>query len=239
MTERVVIVGGTSGIGLATAQYLVDGGHEVIITGRDTGKLRAALDKLGKNAEGASVDARDQEATRTFFTALGRVDHTVITATGIGGMSPFHELSAADFRQAAEDKLLAHTITAQAALEVLRADGSLTFVTAMSAGGAMPGTAGLAAVNAAVQAMVPVLAMERKPLRVNAVSPGVIDTPWWDWMPETAREEAFGSFSGLVPVGRIGRAEDIAGAIAFVIGNTYVNGIVLPVDGGGSLGVAA
>jgi NAD(P)-dependent dehydrogenase (short-subunit alcohol dehydrogenase family) len=239
MTERVVIVGGTSGIGLATAQHLVDGGREVIITGRDAGKLRAALDQLGTSADGAAVDARDQEATRSFFAGLGKVDHTVITATGIRAFGPITDIDPAELRQAAEDKLLAHTITAQAALEVLRKDGSLTFVTAASAGGAIPGTAGLAAINAAVQAMVPVLAIERKPLRVNAVSPGVIDTPWWSWMPEDSRKETFDAVAGGVPVGRIGSPEDVAAAIAFLIGNTYTNGIVLTVDGGARLGQAA
>jgi NAD(P)-dependent dehydrogenase (short-subunit alcohol dehydrogenase family) len=239
MTERVVIVGGTSGIGLASAQRLVDGGFEVIITGRDGGKLRAALDQLGKNADGFTVDARDREATRSFFAGLGQVDHAVITATGVRAFGPISDLDLAELRQAAEDKLLAHASTAQAALEVLRKDGSLTFVTAASAGAAMPGTAGLAAINAAVQAMVPVLAIERKPLRVNAVSPGVIDTPWWNWMPEDSRKETFDAFAGGIPVGRIGRPEDVAAAIAFLIGNSYTNGIVLTVDGGARLSSAA
>ena len=128
---------------------------------------------------------------------------------------------------------------AQAALLVLRDDGSLTFVTAGSAGSSRPGTAGLAAVNAAVEAMVPVLAVELAPIRVNAVSPGVIDTPWWDGADPEVRRQAFDTFAATAPAGRVGRPEDVAEAIGFLIDGTFTTGVVLPVDGGSRLRPAA
>ncbi|HKS43786.1 MAG TPA: SDR family oxidoreductase [Amycolatopsis sp.] len=239
MTERVVIVGGTSGIGLATAQHLVDSGREVVVTGRDTAKLATALERLGKNATGEAVDARDPKALEEFFTGIGQVDHVVVTATGPSGATPFAELTTAHLRAGLEGKLVAHAAVAHAALPVLREDGSLTLVSAASAGAAMPATAHLAAVNAGVEAMVPVLAVELKPLRVNAVSPGVVDTPWWDFLGPEAREQAFAALASATPAGRVGRPEDIASAISFLIDNTFTTGVVLRVDGGARLGSAA
>jgi NAD(P)-dependent dehydrogenase (short-subunit alcohol dehydrogenase family) len=235
MNERVVVIGGTSGIGLATAERQQREGREVIVTGRDKSRLEAALERLGTGARGASVDAADEAAIQAFFVETGPVDHVVVAVTGATAAGPFRDLSIADLRTAAEGKLVAQTIAAQAALKVLRPGGSLTFITAGSSGAARPGTAGLAAVNAAVEAMVPVLAVELAPIRVNAVSPGIIDTPWWDWMDAESRRQAFDAFAKDAPVGRVGLPEDIADSIAYLIDGTFTTGVVLPVDGGSRL----
>lgn len=239
MPERVVVVGGTSGIGLATAQRLVDGGREVVVVGRDETKLAAALDQLGKNASGHAVDARDHAAVTNLFAELGTVDHVVVTVTGPSGLTPFASIPSSHVQDHVDGKLIAHIAVAQAALPVLRKDGSITFVTAISSGGAMPGTAALAAVNASVEAMVPVLAVELRPLRVNAVAPGVIATPWWNFMPDDVRAETFSSFAAGTPAGRVGQPEDVAHAIGFLIDNTYTTGVVLRVDGGARLATVA
>ena len=76
------------------------------------------------------------------------------------------------------------------------------------------------------------LAVELAPVRVNAVSPGIIATPWWDWMPAEARQQAFDGFAKTAPVGRVGTAEDLAEAIGFLVSSTFTTGVVLPVDGG-------
>ena len=97
---------------------------------------------------------------------------------------------------------------------------------------AAPGTAGLAAANGALAIVTPILAAELKPLRVNAVTPGVVDTPWWDFLgPESARPPS-PSYAGKTPVGRVGAPDDIAKAIAFLIGDSFVTGHVLTCDGG-------
>jgi NAD(P)-dependent dehydrogenase (short-subunit alcohol dehydrogenase family) len=233
--ERVVVMGGTSGIGLATAERELREGREVIVTGRDKGRLDAALERLGEGATGASVDAGDQEAVQEFFASIGHVDHVVLAVTGNTAAGPFASLALSELRAATEGKLVAQTVAAQAALKVLRPGGSLTFVTAGSSGAAIPGTAGLAAVNAAVEAMVPVLAVELAPIRVNAVSPGIIDTPWWNWLDADARRQTFDSYAQSAPAGRVGQPEDIAQAIGYLIANTFTTGVVLPVDGGSRL----
>ncbi|OXM68354.1 short-chain dehydrogenase [Amycolatopsis sp. KNN50.9b] len=236
VTERVVILGGTSGIGLATAHRMLDSGREVIVTGRDAGKLDAALAKLG-DARGEVVDARDHAALQAFFGSTGPVDHLVVTVTGAPGTTAFAELTMDGLREGVDGKLVPHTAAARAALPVLR--GSLTFVTAASAGAAMPGTAALAAVNAGIEAMVPVLAVELAPVRVNAVSPGVVDTAWWDFLDAGTKAATFEAIAAGLPARRVGTPDDIASAIAFLTENTYTTGVVLRVDGGGRLASAA
>jgi NAD(P)-dependent dehydrogenase (short-subunit alcohol dehydrogenase family) len=233
--ERVVVMGGTSGIGLAVAERQLQEGREVVVTGRDKSRLETALARLGEGASGGSVDASDEEATRAFFTDLGPIDHAVVAVTGNTAAGAFADLAIGDLRAAVEGKLVAQAVAAQAALKTLRPGGSLTFVTAGSSGAARPGTAGLAAVNAAVEAMVPVLAVEVAPIRVNAVSPGIIDTPWWDWLEADARRQAFDAFASTAPAGRVGHPEDIADAIGYLIGNTFTTGVVMSVDGGSRL----
>jgi NAD(P)-dependent dehydrogenase (short-subunit alcohol dehydrogenase family) len=114
----------------------------------------------------------------------------------------------------------------------LAGGGSITLVTAGSAQSALPGTAGLAAVNGALEAAVAPLASELAPRRVNAVSPGVIETGWWDELPEEAKEEAFTTFARRALVRRNGRPEDVAQAIVALVENGFITGVVLPCDGG-------
>jgi NAD(P)-dependent dehydrogenase (short-subunit alcohol dehydrogenase family) len=231
MTEHVFIVGGTSGIGLAAAAKLMRLGYKATIAGRDPARLKAARHSLG-DVGAVVMDAADPIAVNAAFAGAGPIDHCVLALGSGKGAGPFRNLEMKSVRQAFEGKALPHMICAQAALPTLRKDGSLTFISAVSACAGFPGTAGLAAVNAAIEALVPVLAAELRPLRVNGVSPGVVDTPWWDFLPADQREATFADYAARTPVGRIGRPEDVADAIAFLIGNGFMNGETIVCDGG-------
>jgi NAD(P)-dependent dehydrogenase (short-subunit alcohol dehydrogenase family) len=231
-------MGGTSGIGLATARTLAAENASVVITGRDQARLQAAASTLDRTVQTAVVDATQREALDGFFADLGRFDHLILAVTGRSGAGPFQSLNLGDLRAGLEAKFLAHVAAAQAAVPTLRADGSITFISAASAGMAAPGVAGIGAINAAVEALVRPLAMELAPLRVNAVSPGVIDTPWWDFMPDDQRAATFAQYAQATPVRRIGQAEDVANAILMLVDNTFITGTVLPCDGGLHLGFA-
>lgn len=234
--EHAVVIGGTSGIGLATARRLAADGLKVTAVGRSPERLAKARDALGAAADVLPLDGGDPAQVRAFFAALGPFDHLVLALGSGRGMGPFAGLDLNEVRRGFEEKVWPHLLCAQAALPTIRKDGSITFVAAVSAQMAAPGTAGLAAANGALSVVAPVLAAELRPLRVNAVSPGVVDTAWWDFMDDEQRKGAFADFAGRTPVGRVGAPDDVAKAIAFLIGDDFVTGHVLVCDGGLRLG---
>jgi NAD(P)-dependent dehydrogenase (short-subunit alcohol dehydrogenase family) len=230
--QRVIIMGGTSGIGLAAARMLVESGAEVVVTGRDKAKLDEALLHLGPNATGEQLDAASPEELKAFYKRQGSFDHLIISVSGAKGAGSFRELSLNELRGGFEAKFWPQITSAQLCLETLNSNGSITFITAITARYASSGVSGLAAINAALEAMVPNLALELAPIRVNAVSPGVVNTAWWNWMPEEQRSATFGYYTEITPAGRVGEPEDIAKAIYYLVDNSFVTGTVLEVDGG-------
>ncbi len=227
--KSIVIAGGTSGIGLATAKQFQQLGAVVTVTGRDAGRLRAA-EEAGLRA--ANVDGKDRGALDTFFAGHGPVDHLVVALGGSKGMGEFSTLSLGELREGFAAKFWPQLETLQSALPYLRAGGSVILVTAISAIAKLKGVSGLAAMNGALEVMVPILAQELKGIRVNAVSPGLIDTPWWDWLPKEGKGEAFKQFTGNIPAERAGQPEEVADVIVFLAGNGYMTGKVIGCDGG-------
>jgi NAD(P)-dependent dehydrogenase (short-subunit alcohol dehydrogenase family) len=174
-TQHAVIIGGSSGIGLATARHLLVSGMNVTITGRSAPRLEEALKSL-PGAQRVVMDAASTDTMNETLSGIGAFDHLVLALGSGKGFGPFTSVSVADVREGFEEKVFPHFAVAQAALPFLRKDGSITFISAVSAHAAAPGTAGIGA--AAVAMFVPILAAELRPLRVNGVSPGVVDTPW-------------------------------------------------------------
>ena len=175
-----LVAGGTSGIGLATARQLRQRGYDVHVTGR--GKER--LDDVAvtdPELTGHQADGGDAVAMASLAESLGTVDVLVVSLSGTEGMGPIESLDLAMLRRAFDAKFWAH----------LAADGSITLLSAITARAAMAGTAGIGALNAAIEALVKPLAVELAPRRVNAVSPGVVDTAWWSGFPEEMREGFF------------------------------------------------
>lgn len=236
-SEHVVIIGGSSGIGLATARQLLAAGCRITITGRNERRLNGAKDALRGAPTALVMDATDAGNLRNAFARIGSFDHLVLALGSGKGAGPFSSVSLADVRQGFEEKVYPHFASAQAALPSLRRDGIITFVAAVTAHAAMPGTAGIGAANAAIAALVPILAAELRPLRVNGVSPGVIDTPWWDFLAEDEKRSVFADYAAKTPVGRVGQPDDVARAIAFLISNGFMSGRTIICDGG--LGLAA
>ena len=233
---RVIIAGGTSGIGLTTAKLLAQKKIEVIILGRNQEKLNQTLTEIGQTAKGKIVDATNLETLKQAFADIGQIDHLVIALSGGKGIGLFHELDLDDLRKGFEGKFFPQLQTAQAVLPYISPNGSITFITSISSQSKAIGTAGLGAINGALEIMIPTLAKELKPIRINAVAPGVVNTTWWDFLPQEKKQETFEQYAKTIPLGRIAEPEDIAHMIVAFIENNYVTGQVIAVDGGLSLG---
>lgn len=229
--KRIVIAGGSSGIGLATALMALADGAEVIITGRDPGKLKRVVDSI----QAFPVDMADRRQTDNFFKNIGLFDHLVIAVSGGKGAGIFRELDLDELKTGFEGKFWPQLNCLQAALPYINPQGSIVLITAISATSQMPGFSGLAAINSALESMVPVLAKELKPIRINAVSPGVINTSWWDSYPADVKKQIFDGFIPKIPAGKIGEPDHVAQAIISLLQMDYVTGRILPVDGGLSL----
>jgi NAD(P)-dependent dehydrogenase (short-subunit alcohol dehydrogenase family) len=238
--QRVLIIGASAGIGEATARAFALRGADVIITGRSKQRLDEAAQRIDHPVHVAELDATDTDAVAGFFGTVGTIDHLVLAASpGAVGVGPIATLDDATLRQAFDGKFFAHVTAIRAALPNLRPDGSITIITAASARAAFPGTAGIAAANGALESMVAPLAVELAPLRINAVSPGVIDTHWWNGMPDGQRQEYFHAVAAVTPVGRVGEPADVADAIVYLAGAGFITGTVLECTGGSNLTAAA
>ena len=230
--QRILIIGGTSGMGLASAKRLVQAGAEVFISGRDTAKLDAAVKSLGGKATGIAADFTDPASLEALMRRIGRLDHLVLTAAGAAAWGPFAQLPVEAVRTALNTKLLGYWQSLQAALPILRKDGSVVFMTGAASRVAMNGTAGLAAVNGGITQMAQTLAKELAPLRVNVVSPGLVDTPAYDGMAADAKAGMFAGAAKSLPVGRTGVPDDIAECVEMLVSNTFATGMLLDIDGG-------
>jgi NAD(P)-dependent dehydrogenase (short-subunit alcohol dehydrogenase family) len=230
--RHVVVLGGTSGIGYATALACGQAGARVTVASRDSARVAAAVRTLSATSASRDVDATDRAALEAFFDGVGVLDHLVLSMASGGGAGPFRELDLASLRRAIEGKFWAYVNAVQAALPHLSRQGSsVVMVTAASARAATPATAGLAASNGALNAMVPTLALELAPVRVNAVCPGIVTTPIFErWSDE--RREQFTRRAEATPAGRPGRPDEVAGMVVALLENEYVTGTIVDVDGG-------
>lgn len=230
--QRIMIVGGSNGMGLAAAQRLARANAVVAIVGRSQAKLDAALATIDGNASAFVADFTDAASLAALVEQVGSIDHLVLVASSNAAFGPFSTTSAEALRRMLENKLLGYWQTLQAMLPHLRRDGSVVMVTGAASRTAVSGMAGLAAVNGAITQLAQTLAKELAPLRINVVSPGLVDTPVYDQMPAEAKARMFADAAKSLPVGRVGSGDDIAMAIEFLIANSHTTGALIDVDGG-------
>jgi NAD(P)-dependent dehydrogenase (short-subunit alcohol dehydrogenase family) len=232
--QRVVVFGASSGVGLATAQTLARHGASVVVTARGKEEIDKAVAAIeGGQARGFAVDGKDEKGVAAFFGEVGEIDHLVIPAGATNRGGDFLDtMTQESFRATFEGKFWVQMNVAHAGGRYVRRGGSITFFSGGAAHRAMKGMVNIAAVNGAIESVVPPLALELGPTRVNAISPGTLATSYWSGMPEEQQRVIFDHAAGLLPAGRVGTAQDIANAVFFLVTTSYVTGTVLHVDGG-------
>lgn len=230
--QKIVVVGGSSGMGLATAEVLAQNDASVIIASRSKEKLKNAKARISGKVDTYSLDFTAENEVQRFFESVGKIDHIVLVGAGSPAWGAFKDLDPKALRSAFDTKFWGYFHCAKHSLPVLRTDGSITFVTGGASRCSIPGTSGLAAVNGAIAAMAYTMAKELAPMRVNVISPGLVDTPAYDWMAADEREAFFKQMEGNLPVKRIGKPKEIADAILLLVSNGFITGAVIDVDGG-------
>jgi len=230
--ERVVVLGGSSGIGLAVAELAASHGAKVLIASSNQERLQRAIESIGLEAEGHAIDVSDERAVEAFFAKVGHFDHLVYTA---GDSLHLHDLAITDLKQARHAFELRYW-SAIAAVKYgcpnIRKGGSIVLTTGIAGQRPRRGWAVAASVCGAIDALTRSLAIELAPIRVNAVSPGVTRTNLWQNMSAAERDHLYESVRKSLPVGRVGEPHDIAQAYLFLMQEGFGTGQTLVVDGG-------
>jgi NAD(P)-dependent dehydrogenase (short-subunit alcohol dehydrogenase family) len=239
--KRVVVAGGTSGIGFATAKLLLGEGAQVLITGRSAGSVTAALEQLGERATGAASDAASLSAmddlAERVEAEFGTVDALVVNA-GITEFAPFESTPEEMYEELMRVNAKGPYFTVQKLAPLLVEGSGVVFTTSALNVIGYPMVSVYAATKAALRSMTRSVARELldRRIRVNAVSPGPINTGVAEKsMPKEAAEQIRTHLASEIPQGRLGDPLEVAEAIVFLAFEaTYTTGAELPVDGGGT-----
>jgi NAD(P)-dependent dehydrogenase (short-subunit alcohol dehydrogenase family) len=240
--KKVVIIGGTSGMGLAAAKMLLDGGARVLVTGRSQAGLESAQKGLGKDGLVVSSDARsltEIDALASRVKAEFDTFDLLFVNAGFSIRAPLESITEAVYDEMFNLNTKGPFFAVQKLAPLINRRGSIVFTTSIASVKGMPGNASYGAAKAALRSFARVLAAELLPrdIRVNAVSPGPIDTPILGKMfpDKDAAAQLKEKMTGMVPMKRWGTSEEIAKAVLFLAFDaTFTNGAELPVDGGWS-----
>ncbi|KVL11132.1 SDR family oxidoreductase [Burkholderia cepacia] len=230
--QRVLVIGGSSGIGEATARAFAEAGATVTIASRDAARLAASKDRIGYGVSTGVMDITDDASVRAFLDSAGEFDHVVVsaaqTATG-----PVRGLELDDAYAAMDSKFWGAYRIARAVR--IRQGGSLTFVSGFLSVRPSKNSVLQGAINAALESLARGLALELAPVRVNTVSPGLIATPLWSKIDAEARDRMYEGAAARLPAGRVGQPEDVANAVLYLASTPYATGSTVLVDGGGAI----
>lgn len=230
--KKVLVVGGSSGIGLGVAQVAMQAGASVTIASRSREKLDAARAALGDKVTARVLDASDDAAVTAFFADGAAWDH-IVTSAGMGGRGQLPQIEMKAAYAAMDAKFWVYFRIARAAK--IAEGGTLTFVSGSLGTKAAFGSALVSATNAAVEALGRGLALDLAPVRVNVISPGVVETPLWNQFTEERRREFFKTTAQKLPARRIGQPGDIGHAVLFCMTNPFITGQIVQVDGGSGI----
>jgi NAD(P)-dependent dehydrogenase (short-subunit alcohol dehydrogenase family) len=233
--QRIVIIGGSSGIGLATAQAAACAGARLVIASSRQASIDRALAALPANCEGRVLDLVDEAAIRTLFTTLGAFDHLVYTA---GENIRLGLLSATDIPEAQQFWRVRYwgaLMAAKYGSPHLNKGGSITLTSGLAGSRPHVGWTVASSICGAMEGLTRALAVELAPVRVNIICPGVVKTPLWDSLPEADRAALYRQMDEKLLVGHAGESGEVAEAYLYCMRQTYGTGQTIIVDGGGAL----
>jgi NAD(P)-dependent dehydrogenase (short-subunit alcohol dehydrogenase family) len=227
LDARVLIVGGTGGIGRALAERYASLGSDVVITSRDAERATAAAAEIGPNVRGIPLDIAEPERIAEMLSSVGEIDRLLIVAVERDSNS-VRDYDLAKARRAVTVKLVGYTEIVHAMLDRFSDDASVVIFGGLASERPYPGSTTITMVNGAVRSMIKTMAVELAPIRFNAIHPGIIaDTPAWKDKPE-----ALEAVRARTPGGRLAMTEDVVDAVKFLFNNKGVNGVNLVIDGG-------
>jgi NAD(P)-dependent dehydrogenase (short-subunit alcohol dehydrogenase family) len=229
LSERhALIVGGTSGIGRCVSEHLAARGESVVITGRDADRAAAIAAEIGENVRGLALDLGRPEEIESALAGVEEVDELVIAAIE-RDENTVRDYNVASATKLATLKLVGYTEVVHVLAPRLANDASIVLFGGLAKERPYPGSTTVTTVNGAISSMVRTLALELKPIRVNAIHPGVVgDSPAWSGKPA----EVLDTLVSRTPCGRLACMDDVAHAVLFLLDNQSVNGVNLDLDGG-------
>ncbi|CDX22442.1 Short-chain dehydrogenase/reductase SDR [Mesorhizobium plurifarium] len=233
--KKIIVVGGSSGIGFGVAAAALESGAEVVIAGRSADKLKAATKRLAGAGRVTAIaaDMANEADVARLFGAIGAFDHLVATAGTPPPNDPIGETDMDFVRQFVDGKLIGAVMLAKHAVRTLNKGGSMIFTSGINKDRPpVPGGSVVSAVAGSFTYFARALALELAPTRVNVVSPGWVDTEMWDEIVGEAKASYFEQMGGRIPAGRIARPADIAPAYLYLMQNEFMTGETVHVDGG-------
>jgi NAD(P)-dependent dehydrogenase (short-subunit alcohol dehydrogenase family) len=234
--KRLLVIGGSSGIGLATAQQATAAGAQTIVAGRNEAKLKAAVSSINGDVTAYPVDLTDDASVKSLFDRVGTFDYLVITGPA-PNFGHFLELDTEQVHQEFEGKFWGQYRAVKYAAPHLNKEGAIVLMSGAYSARPVPGATSLAAVQAGIEGLARGLAIDLAPIRVNVISPGLTDTPIIHdfFSDETARQALYDEQTRVLPARRIGTSDDIAESILYLLTNRYTTGSTIFPDGGYSL----
>ncbi len=234
INKKILVIGGSSGIGKAVAELAYATGNEVILTSRDLTRAERIAKLIGAAVKGYQLDINDEQAVNDLFNKIGAIDHVFIAAgnTKIGSVTEgdlLQNLSSFNTR------LAGSLYVVRAAIHTMNPGGSFVFTGGISTDRPISGAWVSGLGTAAAEQLARVLVMEYNHVRFNAIAPGYTNTPMWDTVLGDNKTTVLAEIAQKLPVKKIADPEEVAAAVLFLMSNQSVNGEVLHIDGGGRL----
>lgn len=232
--KKVVVIGGTSGIGLAVVKAAAEMGAIVYGAGRTQENIDRAIDQCPASVKFRIADTHDVKSLKALFDEVGEIDHLVSAATGAQRtIAPFTQQSDEQFA-AAFQKFWGYTHVVRNGEPYVASTGSITLVSGSPARKYKTGSSSLSCTGGAVEAFIKALAVEIAPKRINGVSPGLIETAMWDGFGDN-KQQQLADMTAHMPLGRVGQPEEVANGIIFAMTTNYATGTIVDVEGGALL----